>query len=171
MSEVDERLFFELHRERFTTPERRAARHILITINDDFAENRRAMAQSRIEEVAAKLDGHAQRFGKLARQYSECPTATQEGQLGTVPRGQLYPELDATLFTLMEGQISGVVESEIGFHLLLCERIEPAAAVGFDEARAKIRSVLDARRRLDTQKTWLATLRQPAPLPQGNIQE
>lgn len=171
IGEVDERLFHELHRDRFTTPERRTARHILITINDDFAENRRAAALARIEAVAAKLDGHAQRFGTLARQCSECPTATEDGRLGAVPRGQLYPELDSVLFTLTEGQISGVLESELGFHLLLCERIEPGTSIEFDQARAKIHSVIAARRRLDYQKTWLAELRQPAPLPQENPQE
>ncbi|WP_295408761.1 nitrogen fixation protein NifM [uncultured Thiocystis sp.] len=160
VSELDEQLFHELHRERFITPERRAARHILITVNDDFADNRREAALARIATVAAQLKGQAQRFGALARQYSECPTATEEGRLGAVTRGQLYPELDTALFLLAEGEISGVLESEIGFHLLLCERIEPGVEIGFKQARAKIHSVIAARRRLNRQKSWLAELRQ-----------
>ncbi|AFL76107.1 nitrogen fixation protein NifM [Thiocystis violascens] len=160
VSELDEQLFHELHRERFITPERRTARHILITVNDDFAENRREVALARIDAVAAQLKGQAQRFGALARQCSECPTATEDGRLGAVPRGQLYPELDAALFALAEGEVSGVLKSELGFHLLLCERIEPGVEIGFEQARAKIHSVIAARRRLDRQKSWLAELRQ-----------
>jgi peptidyl-prolyl cis-trans isomerase C len=160
ISDVDERLFHELHRERFIAPERRTARHILVTVNDDFADNRRAAALARIEAIAAQLKGQAQRFGALARQCSECPTATQDGSLGDVPRGQLYPQLDAALFALAEGEISGVLESELGFHLLLCERIEPGAEIGFEQARAKIHAVIAARRRLDRQKAWLAERRQ-----------
>ncbi|MBK5964412.1 nitrogen fixation protein NifM [Thiocystis minor] len=160
VSELDEQLFHELHRERFITPELRTARHILITVNDDFAENRREVALARIDAVAAQLKGQAQRFGALARQCSECPTATQDGSLGAVPRGQLYPALDSALFALAEGEISDVLESEIGFHLLLCERIEAGAEVGFEQARAKIHAVIVARRRLDRQKAWLAELRQ-----------
>jgi peptidyl-prolyl cis-trans isomerase C len=163
VSEVDERLFHELHHDRFSTPEQRVARHILITINDSFDENRREAALARIEGIAAKLADHGQRFGKLACQHSECPTAMNEGRLGVVPRGQLYPELDAVLFTLAEGQISGVVESALGFHLLLCERIEPAAPIAFEQVQARIHAILESRQRLDCQKTWLAELRQPAP--------
>ncbi|MBK1720846.1 nitrogen fixation protein NifM [Thiocystis violacea] len=163
VSEVDERLFYELHIERFDAPERRTARHILVTINDAYAENSRAAARERMERVAAELAQRPQDFGALAQQHSECPTAMQRGELGTLPRGQLYPELDAVLFALAPGEISQVVESEIGFHLLLCERVEPATTVSFEQAREKIRSILDARQRRDCQKRWIAELRQQAP--------
>lgn len=163
VSEVDERLFYELHHERFSAPERRTARHILVTVNDAYAENRREAARTRIEGIAAELAGRAQDFGTLAQKHSECPTAMQEGRLGTLPRGQLYPELDAVLFSLEPGQISAVVESEIGFHLLLCESVEPATTVTFEQAREKIHAVLDTRRRRDCQKTWIAALKQQAP--------
>jgi peptidyl-prolyl cis-trans isomerase C len=159
---VDERLFYELHHERFVTPERRTVRHILITIQDEPPDNRRAAALARIERVAADLSGQPEHFGALARQYSECPTAMEDGKLGTVPHGRLFPELDAVLFALDEGQISGVVESELGFHLLLCEEIEPSASVTFEQARHKIRAALDARRRRDCQKAWLAKVREEA---------
>lgn len=160
VTEIDEQLFYELHRDRFMTPERRTARHLLITINDDFADNRRDVARARIERIAEELHGQAERFGQLARAHSECPTAMEEGRLGTLPRGQLFPELDAALFALDAGRISGVLESELGFHLLLCEHIEAATSVAFDQARAKIRAVIESRRRQDGQKTWIAALRQ-----------
>jgi peptidyl-prolyl cis-trans isomerase C len=100
ITEIDERLFYELHRERFQTPEHRAARHILITVNDDYPENARDAARARIERIAADLKGHIERFGELARRYSECPTATQDGNLGLVRPGQLFPQLDQCLFRL-----------------------------------------------------------------------
>ncbi len=61
-----------------------------------------------------------------------------------------------------EGEISGVLESEMGFHLLLCERIELARAVTFEQARPRIQAILAARRQRDRQKTWIAELRQEA---------
>ncbi|TCT20114.1 nitrogen fixation protein NifM [Thiobaca trueperi] len=161
VTEVDEQLFYELHRDRFTTPERRTARHLLITINDEFADNRRDVARARIERIATQLNGRAERFGQLARAHSECPTAMDEGRLGTVPRGQLFPELDAALFALDEGRVSGVLESDLGFHLLLCERIEAATSITFDQARTKIRTIIETRRQRDDQKAWIASLRQP----------
>lgn len=166
VDEIDERLFYELHRERFTSAERRAARHILITVNDAFDENRREVARARIERLMDKLAGRpeaiARRFATLARKHSECPTALDGGRLGEVGRGGLYPELDALLFGLAEGQVGGPVESELGFHLVLCERILRGHTLPFSKVREQIRDVLIERRRRNCQKAWLGELRRGA---------
>ncbi len=169
-TELEERLFYELNQDRFTVPERRAARHILITVNDAFPENRREAALARIERIAERLresrggprSGQIQRFGALARKHSECPTALEEGRLGDAVRGKLYPELDALLFRLREGEVGGPAESEIGFHLVLCERIRPARTMPFSKAREQIRGVLVERAQRNCQKAWIATLRERA---------
>jgi peptidyl-prolyl cis-trans isomerase C len=155
---IDERLFFELHKERFCRPERRTARHILITVNDQFEENRRDASLSRIERLAEKLDGRQNRFPSLAREHSECPSAMEEGRLGTLPRGRLYPELDAVLFSLPEGGISGPVESDMGFHLLWCEKIHRGVAPPFSKARPRIRQLLEERAARNCQKAWISAL-------------
>jgi peptidyl-prolyl cis-trans isomerase C len=159
VSEIDERLFFELHKERFGRPERRAARHILITVNDQFEENRRDAARSRIERLAEKLDGRPNRFPSLARKHSECPSAMEEGRLGTLPRGRLYPELDAVLFSLEEGGISGPVESDMGFHLLWCEKVHRGVATPFAKVRPRVRQLLEERAARNCQRAWIAALR------------
>ena len=187
VTEADERLFFELHHERFDTPETRAARHILITINDDYPENSRDAARARIEAIGERLRvqadaqagthggaqaAHAAQAGTQAddpaallnafideaRKNSECPTAMEGGQLGTLKPGQLYPALDAALFDLAEGQLSSVLESELGFHLLLCEAIHPAKTLAFEQVRERIHQALEQRRRKEQQKQWLASL-------------
>lgn len=159
VTEIDERLFFELHKERFTQPERRKVRHILITVNDAYEENRRDVARGRIERLADKLDGRANRFASLARKHSECPTAMEDGRLGTLPRGRLYAELDAVLFSLAEGAISGPVESDMGFHLLWCEKIHRRVTLPFSKARPRIRQLLEARAARNCQKAWISALR------------
>jgi peptidyl-prolyl cis-trans isomerase C len=158
VTEIDERLFFELHRERFTRPERRTVRHILITVNEDFEENRSDAARGRIERLADRLDGRPNRFPSLATKHSECPSAMEEGRLGTLPRGQLYPELDAVLFSLPEQGISRPVESDLGFHLLWCEKIHRGLALPFSRARPRIRSLLEERAARNRQKAWIAKL-------------
>lgn len=159
VSEIDVRLFFELHNERFARPERRTARHILITVNDQFEENRRDAAKSRIERLGEKLDGRPNRFPSLARKHSECPSAMEEGRLGTLPRGRLYPELDAMLFSLPERGISGPVESDMGFHLLWCEKMHRGVAAPFSKVRPRIRQLLEDRAARNCQKTWISALR------------
>lgn len=159
VNDLDVHLFYEMHRERFDVAEKRVARHILITINPDYLENTRPAALARAEQLLSKLAGKSNRFARLAGKHSECPTALEGGKLGTVTRGQLYPELDAELFTLAEGEISQVVESEIGFHILWCEKIIPAKSVPLSKARPRIQEILEQRKRRNCQKNWLSELR------------
>lgn len=159
ISELDERLFFDLHRERFTEPERRTVRQILVTVNDEFEENRREAALARIGNLAEKLAERPNRFPNLARKHSECPSAMEDGRLGTLGRGRLYPELDAMLFTLYEGEVSGPVETELGFHLLWCEKIHPGSTQPFSKVRGRIRQLLEKRAARNCQKAWIAELR------------
>jgi peptidyl-prolyl cis-trans isomerase C len=158
INDIDMRLYYELNRDRFRIPEKRIARQILVTINPDYADNTRAAAQVRIGKIAATLVNRPGRFAEQARRFSECPTALDGGKLGEISRGQLFPELDATLFELQQGEISGVVETEIGFHLLLCEKIQQVRQVPYARAAADIHKLLDARHRRNCQKTWLSNL-------------
>ena len=79
IAETDERLFYELHRDRFTAPEQRTARHILITINDDYSENTRSAARARLEAIAEKLRADsaaaATRFNALRAKPGATPNA------------------------------------------------------------------------------------------------
>ncbi len=162
ISELDERLFHSLHLERFTEPERRTVRQILITVNEDYAENRRDQALERITALGEKLAARANRFASSARKHSECPSAMEDGRIGTLARGQLYPELDALLFSLREGEVGGPVESELGFHLLWCEKVHPARTLPFAKARQRIRQVLEERGARNCQKHWIGELRAAA---------
>jgi peptidyl-prolyl cis-trans isomerase C len=155
---IDMRIYYELNPDRFRLPERRTARQILITINPEFADNTRARAAERSAGIADLLQRRPGRFAELARRYSECPSALDGGKLGDISRGQLFPELDAALFGLQAGAISPAVETEIGFHLLWCERIHPARQVPYTKAAADIHRLLDARNRRNCQKAWLTEL-------------
>ena len=158
VSDIDVELYYHYHPEQFTRPETRRARHILVTINEDMPENTRTRARERIDAIAARLAKDPGRFEEQALKHSECPTAMNGGLLGDARRGQLYPELDALLFTLEAGETGPVTESPMGFHILLCEHIQPAGPVPLHQVKAKIREMLESRRRQTCQKVWLKRL-------------
>jgi peptidyl-prolyl cis-trans isomerase C len=158
VSDIDVELYYQYHPDQFRRPETRRVRHILVTVNDDLQDNTRPVAQSRIEAIAERLARDPKRFEEQAMKHSECPTALQGGQLGDVPRGQLYPELDAALFDMKEGEISAILESPMGLHLLRCETITPAAVLTLKEARGPIRSLLEQRRKRVCQGAWVKQL-------------
>mgnify|MGYP003393193780 CR=1 FL=1 len=158
VSDMDVELYYQYHPEQFRRPETRLARHILITINDTIAENTRSAAGKRINAIQARLVKEPQRFEEQALKHSECPTALDGGKLGDLPRGKLFPELEKALFELKAGEVSGVLESELGFHVLRCDTITEAGILGFDDAKQHIRKLMEQKRKRVCQQAWVKAL-------------
>lgn len=158
VSDVEIGIFYHSHPNKFHVPERRVARHILISINPDYPENTRENARLRIENLAEILRRKPNKFANLALKNSECPTAFNGGELGTLVAGKLYPQLDEALFALRENEISKVVETEIGFHLIQCQRILHAETLSLKKATPKIKQIMQDRYRRNCQRAWLASL-------------
>lgn len=162
VSETEIEIFYLQHLDRFRKPEARSLRHILITINDEVAGSSRDAAQAKIEAIRERLLKDVSRFSEQALKHSECPTAMNGGLLGKVPKGKLFPEVEAVAFELAAGELSTVIESELGFHVVLCDSVEHEAQVPLDEVRARVREHLAGTRHAAAQKAWIAGLFQPA---------
>lgn len=158
VSETEVEIFYLQHAPRFTKPETRTLRHILITINDTLPGNERLAALEKIEAIRGRLAKDLSRFSEQAMKHSECPTAMHGGLLGTLPRDKLYPELEAVAFAMKEGVLSEIVESPLGFHLMLCDAIDPIRHVPLAEAQAGILKHLTESRRVALQKVWIKGL-------------
>jgi len=155
ISDMDVELYYHYHPDQFRRPETRLARHILITVNDGIPENTREAAQQRIADIAVRLQKEPGRFEEQALKHSECPTALDGGKLGDLPRGKLFPELDQALFELKAGEVSGVLESELGFHVLRCDEITEASVLSMAEAKPHIRKLLEQKRKRVCQQAWV----------------
>jgi peptidylprolyl isomerase/peptidyl-prolyl cis-trans isomerase C len=154
-SDEEAEIYYFQHLDKFQLPETRTARHILITVNDDYQENTRDKVKQRFEEIKQQLQqGHAS-FEELASRYSECPTAMHEGLLGRIKPGQLYTELDQALFEMEEGECSDLIETEVGLHILKCDQVHQAGRIPFEEVREKLRSHLEQKKRKRLLQEWL----------------
>lgn len=136
---------YNAHPERYVHPEKRRARHILI-------KSTTPEARGTIEALEKRLKA-GEDFVALAMAYSEDPgSARRGGDLGFNIRGRMVKPFDDALFALAEaGQLSTIVESEFGFHLIRLEEIQPARRKTFDEAKAELldkaaKGILQARR-------------------------
>jgi len=158
VSDAEVEAFYREHREKFERPELREARHILITINDDYKENRPKAVKERLKKIAAELQEKPEAFADLAMRHSECPTALEGGYLGKLPKGKLYPALDAALFEMAEGEIRSPLKSPMGLHILRCEKIHAAGVAPLEEADSSIRDYLLAPSVLAAQKQWIRAL-------------
>lgn len=158
VTDMDVDLYYQYHPEQFRRPETRLVRHILVTINDSIPENTPEAAHKRITEIAARLAKEPGRFEEQALKHSECPTALDGGKLGDLPRGKLFPELDEALFALKEGEVSDVLQSELGFHVLRCDTVTPAGVLGLAQAKPHIRKLLEQKRKRAFQQEWVKAL-------------
>lgn len=158
ISDMDVELYYLYHPDQFRRPETRLARHILITINEMITENTRSAAYQRASEIAARLAKEPQRFEEQALKHSECPTALEGGKLGDLPRGKLFPALDQALFELSAGEVSGVLESELGFHVLRCDAITEANVLSQSQAKPHIRKLMEQKRKRVCQQAWIKKL-------------
>lgn len=156
VGETESEIFYYTHLDRFHIPERRNARHILITVNESYADNTAERALRRVEEIGRRLHSKPGRFEEQAIKHSECPTALNGGQLGEIRRGQLYPELDAALFELRAGELSAPIRSELGYHLLRCDAIQPERTLPYTEVAESLRARLTEERAQRDAKHWLA---------------
>lgn len=158
VTDVDVMIYYHMHSQKMKKPEVRKARHILITINDDIPENSREQALERAQNILEKLKKKPKKFADLAMKHSECPSAFKGGEMGDVTPGVLYKELEDVLFKLPEKQLSPIVESPLGFHILRCDEIQGAKTLSISEATPAIRNLLEERRKKICQKTWLSKL-------------
>ncbi|MDP2179060.1 nitrogen fixation protein NifM [Methylicorpusculum sp.] len=158
VSEVEIGIFYHCHPEKFNVPEQRTVRHILITINPDYPENSRENARQRLLDIRLKLKNKPYKFPDLALKFSECPTSLQGGMLGVFASGILYPEIDAVLFNLKLNEISQIIETEVGFHIIECIEIVKAETLSLQKATPKIREIMQERYRRNCQKAWLSGL-------------
>ena len=170
VSAVDAEIYYHLHPEAFDRPEVRRLRHILITFN---GPHEKARAESQLEALRATLK-NVGTFATAALRYSQCPTAVDGGQLGMVKRNQLYAELEPAAFALDEGEISAVLESPVGLHIVRCDEILPSGLLPFPEVCARIIERLTDKRRREAQQQWIKDLRSVTRQdhsPQGNAVE
>jgi peptidyl-prolyl cis-trans isomerase D len=144
VSDVEIRNFYDQNRYRFETPDRVHPSHILfLTINPDtgqpLAEAEKAAKKTLANEVLAKVKA-GEDFATLARQYSEDPGTKEEGgDLGWVSRGQMgTAAFEDPTFALQPGQVSDVVETEFGFHVIKMNERESAQRRPLEEVREEI---------------------------------
>src|SRR5690606_29202810 len=104
-------------------PECRIARHILVGVPPEAPEHEKAAAREKIEKALARLR-KGESFDKVAREVSEDPGSARDGgSLGCVPKGRMVKPFEDALFALSAGQLSDIVETRYGLHIIKVESV------------------------------------------------
>jgi peptidyl-prolyl cis-trans isomerase D len=129
--------YYDSHLTDYQIPEKRHARHILFRATPEDSEEIHQNQQQKAAEVLEKARG-GEDFATLAQQYSEGPTAETGGDLGFFSRGQMVKEFDDAVFTLQENEISDLVKTDFGYHIIKLEEIQPGGVTSVEQARENI---------------------------------
>ena len=145
-TEDEAKAFFEAHRGEFGKEAQVRAQHILVTPKgrDEAAK---AEARAKIEAIRARVEAGSD-FAEEAAAHSDCPSGKQAGgSLGWFSRGMMVKEFDEAAFSLPVGGLSGIVETQFGYHVILKNDEQPASVPDFLEARDRVMDLLRHERR------------------------
>jgi len=137
ISDEEAESFYRQNINRYSIPEQRKARHILIKTTAEDSEDVLREKQEKAEQIL-ELARSGEDFAELAKQYSEGPTGPRGGDLGSFARGRMVKPFDDAAFTLNEGDISDIVETQFGFHIIKVEKIEPSRIRPLEEVKNEI---------------------------------
>jgi peptidyl-prolyl cis-trans isomerase D len=141
VSQEEIKAYYDVNVDDFVIQEEVRTRHILIKVASDAAPEKIEEARKRAEGILAKAKG-GEDFAALAEKYSEGPTAKKGGDLGYFPRGRMVREFEDVAFSLQPGELSPVVRTQFGFHIIKVEGVREERVQGLDEVRKSIESTL-----------------------------
>jgi peptidyl-prolyl cis-trans isomerase D len=156
VAEAELHQYYAQHLSDYRVPDRVKVAHIL------FKTTSKTPAEvATIEKTAADVLNQVRvggNFGDLARKFSEDSTAQAGGELGWLVHGQTVPEFDSTAFSLKPGQVSGLVKTMYGIHILKVEDKQVAHLQSFDEVKNSIRADMEKQRVVDAQEALAGNL-------------
>jgi len=146
VSEAAMKSFYLDKIDRFKQPEMLRAAHILVANRDmktsrPYTDSENAQARMRIEGLLKRARS-GEDFERLAKEFSEDPGSKARGGTYAFARGQMAVEFEAAAFNLRIGQLSGVVETSYGFHVIKLLDRRPAKTMPYEKAQAQIRDML-----------------------------
>lgn len=147
VNEDDLRRSYEENKGRFTAAEERRAIHILIKAEKSASAEQKKAAKAKAEQLLAQLQKNPSLFAELAKKNSDDPgSASNGGDLDFFGRGAMVKPFEDAVFALKPGQLSGVVESDFGYHIILLTAVRGGQPQPFEAVRGQLED--DARKQL-----------------------
>ncbi len=143
--------YYNEHQDEFKHPKMMKLRHILTRTKEDM------------DKVTALID-QGQEMGKLAEEYSIAPEAEEKGMLGWISQGELDERIGNFVFSLKEGEISGILESPYGYHIFEVQEVKDEGIEIFPETVKEIESKITLRKKELIYREWLDNLKSRFPV-------
>jgi peptidyl-prolyl cis-trans isomerase C len=137
VSDEESKAYYDANPQLFKQPEQVKASHILIKVEADATDAQKAEARKKINDIQQKIKNGGD-FAELAKQYSEGPSNVRGGDLGYFSRGQMVKPFEDAAFAMQPNEVSDVVETRFGYHLIKVYDKKPEQTVAYTDVKEQI---------------------------------
>jgi len=152
------RKYYRKNKKIFWVPEKMTLSHIMFIRESDSSDKERKLQKKTAEEVFRRIKA-GENFSELAKKYSDDVTAHSGGQLGVVGRGTMLPKFEKAAFDLKVGEVSNIVKTVNGFHIIKCDNIVPGYTKEFKLVKSEIKNILSSKNREKRYHEWMSELK------------
>jgi peptidyl-prolyl cis-trans isomerase C len=161
VSETEAQAFYSDNPGYFQQPEQIRARHILIKVDEKASDAEKTVARKKIEAIQKRIV-QGEDFGELAKKESEGPSSTRGGDLDYFSRGSMVKPFEEAAFALKPDEVSDIVETPYGYHLIQLMDRKPAQIIPFIEVKDQIIMKLSDDLKKKKTQAYVESLRQEA---------
>jgi peptidyl-prolyl cis-trans isomerase C len=155
------RTFYDTHPNSFKKSEQVRASHILIKIDSKAEPSVKDEKKAKLQKIQKRLKS-GEDFAVLAKEFSECPSNSKGGDLGYFGRGKMVKPFEDAAFALKIGEVSDIIETRFGYHLIKVVDKKPASTMGYEDVKDKIGQYLKQEKTGKELKRYIEELRKKA---------
>ena len=154
--------FYEAHKAEYVEPPQVLCQHILVKGSNDAALDK-------IKEIRERIVNDKADFAEEAKKHSDCPSGAQGGSLGWFGRGMMVPEFDKAAFSMKKGEVSGVVATEFGYHIIYKADERGGGQQTIVDVHDQIKDLLRHEARGKAMDAYVADLREKATIEYKDV--
>lgn len=159
ITDAEAKAFYDKHP--VTQPEKVRASHILIKADPDAGEAEKKAARKKLEGIQKKVEA-GEDFAELAKAHSEGPSSDKGGDLSYFGRGQMVKPFEDVVFAMETGEVSDIVETRFGYHLIKKTGKQPAGTVPYEEIEDRLKEYLKDQKVQKQVAAYIETLKETA---------
>ena len=154
--------FYEAHKAEYIEPHQVLCQHILVKGSNDAA-------LEKIKEIRERIVNDKADFAEEAKKHSDCPSGAQGGSLGWFGRGMMVPEFDKAAFERKKGEVSGIVTTEFGYHIIYKADEKGGGQQTIVDVHDQIKDLLRHEARGKAMDAYVAELREKATIEYKDV--
>lgn len=153
--------FYEAHKSEYVSEPKVLCQHILVKVEDNSTSDEKSAAFEKILAIKDRIAAGGN-FAEEAQKHSDCPSGREGGSLGWFGPGMMVPEFDKVAFEMKKGEVSGVVTTQFGYHIIYKADEQPGGQQTLVDVHDQIKDYLRHGARGKAVDAFVAELREKA---------